>query len=75
MQIRVRLMGLLKNNTPDGGVLALGDNATIADALEQLRIASKNVHVFTVNGQLVRDRNHRLAAGDELAVLSPVGGG
>jgi len=68
-------MGMLKSKTPDGGVLELNDDATVADALDQLQIAPPGVQVLTVNGQLQRDRNRRLCAGDELAVLPPVGGG
>ena len=30
--------------------------------------------VFTVNGNLVRDRHHTLSEGDELTLLPPVGG-
>ena len=75
MQIRVKLMGLLKDKTPADGALDLPAGAAIEDALKALEINLDGVQVFTVNGQLVRDKRHALAAGDELTVLPPVGGG
>ncbi len=75
MEIRVKLMGVLKPKSPDNGKLELADAATIDDALRALDIAAASVQVFTVNGQLVRDRSRVLSAGDELSVLPPVGGG
>ncbi len=75
MEIQIKLMGTLKDKTPAGERLALAQHSTIADALVALDIPIESVHVFTVNGQLVRDRGHQLTPGDELTVLPPVGGG
>jgi sulfur carrier protein ThiS len=75
MQIRIKLMGMLKDRTPADGVLELSASATILDALAALQIAPESVHVFTVNGQLERNRERELAPDDELSVLPPVGGG
>jgi sulfur carrier protein ThiS len=75
MEIRVKLMGVLKPKSPADGKLELPDGATIDDALRALDISAASVQVFTVNGQLVRDRSRVLSANDELSVLPPVGGG
>ena len=75
MQIRLKLMGMLKARTPAGGVLEVADGATIDDVLRALEIAPQTVRVFTVNGQFERDRTRVLAANDELAAIPPVGGG
>ncbi|MFS8087014.1 MAG: MoaD/ThiS family protein [Acidobacteriota bacterium] len=75
MQIRLKLMGMLKARMPPGGALEVADGATIADVLRALQIAPPTVRVFTVNGQFERDRTRVLAANDELAVIPPVGGG
>ena len=75
MKIRVKLMGVLKDRLPQGGELELADSASIADALTALEIPVGSVQVFTVNGQLERNAQRTLAAGDELSVLPPVGGG
>ena len=75
MQIKITLMGMLKDKTPAGDELELPDAATIEDALRALDISVETVQVFTVNGQLERDRSRELAANDELTVLPPVGGG
>lgn len=75
MQINLKLMGVLKDKTPPDERLELEDSATIASALEALEIPAGTVHVFLVNNQLERDRQRILAAGDELTILPPAGGG
>lgn len=75
MEIRIKLMGMLKDKAPPGGTLDVPEGATIEDALTALKIPVDSVQVFTINGQLVRDRARRLNTGDELSVLPPVGGG
>ena len=75
MQIRIKLKGMLKSKSPPGDVLDLPPPGTIATALDLLEISQETIQVFTVNGDLVRDRSRALAAGDELVVLPPVGGG
>jgi len=75
MQIRLKLMGMLKAKTPAGGVLEVGDGATIEDVLRALEIAPQTIKVFTVNGLFERNRGRVLAANDELAAIPPVGGG
>jgi sulfur carrier protein ThiS len=75
MMIQVHLMGMLKSKNPDNNALELTDGATIEQALIALDIPIDSVQVFTVNGQLIRDRTYPLSADDELSVLPPVGGG
>lgn len=75
MRVHIKLTGLLKAKTPEGGVLDLGEGATIGEALDQLQIPLQSVQIFTVNGRLVRDREYGLGEGDELTVLPPAGGG
>lgn len=75
MQIRLKLMGMLKARMPPSGALEVADGATIDDVLRALEIAPQTVRVFTVNGQFERDRTRVLAANDELAAIPPVGGG
>ena len=75
MQIRIKLMGILQECTPAGGMLDLSDGATIDDVLRTLDIPIDSVQVFTINGQLVLDRAHRLHEGDQLTAIPPVAGG
>ena len=75
MQIRVKLMGMLKARTPAGGVLEIADGATIDDVLRALAVAPQATLVLTVNGQFERNRSRVLAPNDELTVIPPVGGG
>ena len=75
MQIRLKLMGMLKPKTPAGGVLEVADGATIDDVLHALEIAPQTIRVFTVNDQFERNRSRVLAANDELTAIPPVGGG
>lgn len=75
MQIDVKLMGVLKEQTPPNESLVLAEGATIADALQRLDVPSDSVQVFTVNGRLVCSPQHPLSDGDQLTVLPPVAGG
>lgn len=75
MEIRVKLMGVLRDKTPEGGALQMSENGTIRDALEALEIPLEIAQTFTVNGQLSRDHSLVLSDSDELTVLPPVGGG
>jgi sulfur carrier protein ThiS len=75
MQIRVKLMGMLKAKASPDERLELPEGASIADALSKLGIDASGVQAYTINGALVRDRDRALAEGDELTVLPPVGGG
>jgi sulfur-carrier protein len=75
MQIRLKLMGVLKARTPPGGALEVPDGATIEDVLQALEIAPQKVRAFTVNGQFERNRSRVLAANDELVAIPPVAGG
>jgi molybdopterin converting factor small subunit len=75
VRIRLKLMGMLKDNAPDDSTLVLENKASIRDALVALGIPVESVQVFQVNGQLERDNSRELADNDELTVLPPVGGG
>jgi len=75
MKIKVKLMGMLKDKTPDGGELDLEDKATIADVLAALEIDPDSVQAFSINGAIQRDQTTMLSEDDELIVLPPVGGG
>ena len=75
MKIQVKLMGVLKDKNPPDHELELSDGDSIETALTALDIPIDSVQVFTINGQIVRDRGHALSEGDELTVLPPVGGG
>ena len=75
MQIRVKLMGMLKSKNPPGGVIEVRDGATIAEALAALEIPGDSVQVFTINGSLQRNKDYVLAPNDEFSALPPVGGG
>ena len=75
MEIRVKLMGVLKDKTPPGEKIDLPAGATIADALGVLTIPTESVQVLTINGSLERDQSRALEDEDELSVIPPVGGG
>lgn len=75
MEVKLKLMGILKDRMPESGALELADGATVQDALNTLEIDAKTIQVLTVNGSFERDRGRVLSAGDELSVIPPVGGG
>ena len=75
MQLRIKLMGGLKANAPDGDSIDLPVGATIDDVLEALAIGGKRVQIVMVNGKPVGDRSSTLADNDLLTMLPPVSGG
>ena len=80
MRITVKLMASLRSKLPAG---AAGGKASIdvepgttIDSLQQhLGIASGQVHLVMVNGDMERDRSRVLAEGDEIVIFPPVAGG
>ena len=70
MEIRLKLMGVLKGKTPAGDVVDLSAGATIANVLEALDISAESVHTFFVNGKVERDHG---VVGREIADLSVPG--
>lgn len=75
MNIRVKLMGMLKDRSPDDGSLELAADATIDDLLAALEIQSETIQAVTVNGAIERNKGRALTDNDEVVVLPPVGGG
>lgn len=75
MQIQVKLMGMLKSQTPPGGLLELADGTSIGDVLQILEISRDSVQLFIVNGRIVREQRHVLTDGDEFSATPPIGGG
>lgn len=75
MNVRVKIMGVLKDKTPSGDALEVPDGATIKDVLVALDVPVERVQMCTVNGDLEADRGRVLSDDDELTVIPPVGGG
>jgi sulfur carrier protein ThiS len=75
MKLRIKLMGMLKDHSPENGELELPEQSTIGDVLKALAVDSESIQAFSVNGSIARDRSRKLFDGDELTVLPPVGGG
>src|SRR4051812_5664971 len=81
MDVTVRLFASLREHAGAGTVtLQLGDGATVADAIEQLRggalsgLPENAPFVAAVAREYVKT-DHPLAEGDELALVPPVSGG
>ena len=75
MEVRLKLMGILRAKTPDGGKLELPETATVEDVFQTLDIDPTHVNLVTVNSEHVRDHSRALSDGDEVMLLPPVGGG
>jgi sulfur carrier protein ThiS len=54
--------------------IELAEGSTLADLVDYLGLPQEKVRVIFVNGR-VRPRDHVLAAGDEVGIFPPVGGG
>lgn len=79
MKVRLRLFATLGQYLPpdadgDGVTLALPDGATLSTALGSLRIPPAEEYVIVVNGAH-RERDARLADGDEVTLFPPLSGG
>ena len=76
MEIQVTLHGIMRDYLPRRAkgktTLALPEGATIADALQILKI-ERTIN-GAVNGEQV-EVSHQLQDGDELQIFRPIGGG
>jgi molybdopterin synthase catalytic subunit len=81
MDVTVRLFAGLREHAGAGTVpLQLGDGATVADAIAQLREGAlaglpQNAPFVTAVAREYVKHDHPLAEGDELALVPPVSGG
>ena len=77
MQIKIELMGSLVDYLPDSergqATLALKDESTIADLLNNLQI--KRSVVVAVNGDEEKEMDFVLSEGDEVLVFTVISGG
>ena len=75
MQIKLRLMGSLRDRMPPSGELELPDDTTIRELLTILDIPEKRVQVISVNNQFEHDRDRCLQSEDQVTILPAVVGG
>ncbi|CAA9484482.1 MAG: hypothetical protein AVDCRST_MAG67-1017 [uncultured Solirubrobacteraceae bacterium] len=81
MDVTVRLFASLREHAGAGTLaLQLGDGATVADAIAQLRQGAlaglpQNAPFVAAVAREYVDQDHPLAEGDELALVPPVSGG
>ena len=75
MIVKVKLMGALREKSPEGNQLELSDGASINDVLGRLEITAPQVQIVLVNGKPQPDRSVAVEEGQELTILAPVGGG
>jgi molybdopterin synthase sulfur carrier subunit len=77
--IQVKLFATLRQRYPGLGIgepmtVELPENTTTGQLLAHLQIPDEQVKIVFVNN-VIRDRNHPLADGDEVGIFPPVGGG
>lgn len=80
MQVKVKLMGVLRSKLPPGSqggraMIEAEVGTPVAAILERLGIAGGHVHLIMVNGAMELDRQRALGEGDEVTVFPPVAGG
>jgi molybdopterin converting factor small subunit len=80
MHIKIKPMAALRSKLPPGSIggvahFELEQGATVASALEKLGLATGQVHLVLVNGNMEHDRSRLLSDEDELTVFPPVAGG
>ena len=78
MEVTVKLYILLKKygegKIRNDGLVNLPEDETLQGLSEYLSIPKKMGKVFLVNGK-PKDATHRLCSGDEVKILSFIGGG
>ena len=77
--VHVKLFASLRHRFPGLGIgemmaVELPDGATAGQLVEQLDLPRDLVKIIFVN-HTIRKENHRLLAGDTIAIFPPVGGG
>ncbi len=77
--VQVRLYATLRRLRPDLGLgealpVELEEGATVGRLFQEMALPENEVKIVFVNN-LVRERDHVLADGDELGIFPPVGGG
>jgi molybdopterin synthase sulfur carrier subunit len=77
--IRVKLFATLRQRYPGLGIgepmtVELPEDTTTGQLLAHLQIPDDQVKIIFVNN-VIRDRSHQLADGDEVGIFPPVGGG
>jgi molybdopterin converting factor small subunit len=77
--VQVKLFATLRQRYPHLGIgepmaVELPEGATVSQLLAHLEIPEDQVKIVFVNN-VIRDRDHLLADGDEVGVFPPVGGG
>ena len=75
MQIRLKLMGSLRELMPPDGLLTLSDSATVQEVLDTLGIPDQRVQVVSVNNKFEHHRGHQLQADDLVIIMPTVVGG
>ncbi|HTU70627.1 MAG TPA: MoaD/ThiS family protein [Candidatus Baltobacteraceae bacterium] len=82
MTVRVRAFARMRELLDEGAFdLQLPEGATVVDAWEALRARNRKIDALASstriarNGRVVALMSERLADGDEIALLPPVGGG
>lgn len=75
MQIKLKLMGRLREQAPPGNTLELPEGASIEDLLNHMALGEQDVQVISVDNQFVHDRSQPLAEGQQVTLLPPVVGG
>jgi len=77
MGVKVKLVGFLKKNAPQGKSMDLenADGRTVAEVMADLGIPPASVSIVLVNGRYVKPASYVLREGDELTLLAPIGGG
>ncbi|HEB33257.1 hypothetical protein LCGC14_2162770 [marine sediment metagenome] len=78
MKIKVKLYTILKKygegKIGDDDIMVVSEDLTISGLLSQLSIPEKTGKVFLVN-DLPKDKVYELHEGDEVKILSFIGGG
>ncbi len=80
MEVKLRLFATLRKHLPPGSkagkiILALDQDATIREVIQQLDIPEALAHMVLVNGEQTRALDRVLVDGDSLSIFPPVAGG
>ncbi len=74
MMVKVKLFASLRNFGPEEQAMEIPENSTLEDVVGRLKLPAGIPLLKVINGE-IRQLEHPLKEGDEIALFPPIAGG